>query len=320
MSNIQLTEVTAATERIKLRLQRTAEDIVAIGQDLILIKNQLPHGQFDLWIEQNFEMKKRTAQNFMNVASRFGSNTQQLRISSRVLYELAASSTPDEVVQQVTEKAQAGESVSVAEVKALKQQVKEEQQAKQQAIQELEQFTNTAKQNEQAQAQAQAKINQLLAAQEKLNNHIEMLQNRPPDVVEKEVIKEIIPDGYKSVQDAINDLQEQRKDLNLQVLEHRQTLFTLKQQSNDEGKALSLRRELRIMCSQLDKTFAQIAERQTLVLSDPFIQTDADCQDMLKQAHETLLHWAKVIDNAGNSINITPSNQVYKILPIGVGS
>ena len=320
MSNIQLTEVTAATERIKLRLRRTAEDIVAIGQDLILIKNQLPHGQFMPWIQQHFERKQQTANNFISVASRFGSNSQLLGISPTALYELAAPSTPEEVINQVTEKAQAGESVSVAEVKALKQQVKEEQQAKQQAIQELQQFTQTAKQNEQVQAQAQAKINQLLAAQEQLNKHIDMLQNRPPDVVEKEVIKEIIPDGYKSAQDAINDLQEQRKDLNLQVLEHRQTLMTLKQQSNDEGKALSLRRELRIMCSHIDKTFAQIAERQTLVLSDPFIQSDPDCQDMLKQAHETLLHWAKVIDNAGNSVNITPSNQVYQILPIGVST
>lgn len=318
MSDLQLIEVTAATERIKLRLQRTAEDIIAIGQDLILIKNQLPHGQFLPWVEQHFEMTRRTATNFMSVAERFGANGKLFPISSTVLCELASPSTPDEVVQQITEKAQAGESVSVAEVKALKQQIKEEQQAKQQAIQELEQFTNTAKQNEQAQAQAEAKINQLLAAQEKLNNHIEMLQNRPPDVVEKEVIKEIIPDGYKSVQDAINDLQEQRKDLNLQVLEHRQTLITLKQQSNDEGKALSLRRELRIMCSHLDKTFAQIAERQTLVLSDPFIQSDPDCQDMLKQAHETLLHWADVVDKAGRSINITPSNQVYQIMPVTV--
>lgn len=318
MSNIELTEVTAATERIKLRLRRTAEDIVAIGQDLILIKNQLPHGQFLPWVEQHFEMKRQSAQNFMNVAERFGSNYQSLVISSSILYELAAPSTPDEVVQQVTEKAQSGESVSVAEVKALKQQVKEEQQAKQQAIQELQQFTQTAKQNEKAQADARAKIDQLLLSCDQLNAHIDMLQNRPPDVVEKEVIKEIVPDGYKSVQDAISGLQEQRKDLNLQVLEHRQTLMTLKQQSNDEGKALSLRRELRIMCGHLDKTFSQIAERQTLVLSDPFIKHDQDCQAMLKQAHDVLIHWAEVIENAGNSVNVNPSNQVYQILPIGI--
>lgn len=306
MSDLQLPEVAAATERIKLRLRRTAEDIVAIGQDLITIKTQLPHGQFLPWIERHFEMSEDTAGRFINVASRLGSNSALCGISPTVLYALSAPSTPESVVQAITEKAEAGESVTVAEVKALKQQVKDAQAAKQTAIRELEEFTSKSRFAAQAKAEAEAEIVRLTGNVAKLNEHIDKLQNRPPDVVETERIVEVIPEGYASAQAAIDDLQKQRQALTDQVFEHRQTLLKLKQQSTEEGKVNDLRRELRIMCNHLDKTFAQIAERQTLVLHDPMLRTDPACQEMLQQAHSSLIRWAELIQDAGLSVNVTP--------------
>lgn len=43
-----VTEVRTAAERIRVRMKRTAEDIVAVGLDLIAIKERLPHGPFSL--------------------------------------------------------------------------------------------------------------------------------------------------------------------------------------------------------------------------------------------------------------------------------
>lgn len=116
-------EVKTATERIKLRMKRTAEDIIEIGKDLIAIKEKLPHGRFLPWIASEFEMTLMTANRFMNVAERFGKSNIMLDFSPTTLYELAAPSTPDEVVEQVIEKAENGETVTAKDVKALKAKV-----------------------------------------------------------------------------------------------------------------------------------------------------------------------------------------------------
>ena len=65
-----------AAERIKLRLKRTVEDIIEIGRELTAVKDELPHGQFLPWIAAEFEMSDRTANDFMNVANRFGGKSE----------------------------------------------------------------------------------------------------------------------------------------------------------------------------------------------------------------------------------------------------
>lgn len=49
-----------ATERIKVRMRRTAEDIIEIGRGLIEVKSWLKHGQFLDWL--NAETEKYFAQ------------------------------------------------------------------------------------------------------------------------------------------------------------------------------------------------------------------------------------------------------------------
>jgi hypothetical protein len=217
MSEIQPTgQVVQATERIKLRLKRTAEDIIAIGQDLILIKAELGHGNFEKWIKINFEMKRMTAHNIMQVAERFGSNIQLLYISPTILYELAAPSTPDSVIEEVTAKVEAGEKVSVKEVQALKRQIKEEQELKDKIHHELsvnKQMVNYLKKD----------IEEFNQERDQLSKEIERLQAAvaQPVVKEIEVIKEVevvkevtvIPDGYSSVEKAIAEKQARLKEL-----------------------------------------------------------------------------------------------------------
>lgn len=123
--DLQVT-VKLATERIKMRMKRTAEDIIEIGKDLIAIKEQLPHGQFLPWISSEFEMSQQTASNFMAVASRF--DGELLKISNfkpSIIYQLAAPSTPDAVVEKAIEKSESGESLTVTEIKRLKAEAKE---------------------------------------------------------------------------------------------------------------------------------------------------------------------------------------------------
>lgn len=153
------TEIKLASERIKMRMKRTAEDIVEIGKELIAVKSRLPHGQFLPWIQAEFEMSRVTAFRFMQVAEKFGSQMfHHETFSPTVLFELSSPSTPDEVVEQAIKKAESGESVTVAEVKDLKAQVvaakKENEKLFRDFSLQREKLSKTEKEKQQAIAQA----------------------------------------------------------------------------------------------------------------------------------------------------------------------
>lgn len=89
-------------QSIRIRLKHTAEDIIAIGQDLIAVKSKLGHGKFLPWLKSEFGMTDRHALNFMRVASRFSGKSEIISdFSITVLYELASPSTPDSIIEQV---------------------------------------------------------------------------------------------------------------------------------------------------------------------------------------------------------------------------
>jgi hypothetical protein len=114
-------DVRDAAVRIKVRMARTAADIVEIGKDLLAVKGALGHGHFLSWIDAEFGMAERTARNFMSVAGRFGGKSATVAdLAPTALYALAAPSTPDAVVEHVIERAEAGENPDAAEIKALK--------------------------------------------------------------------------------------------------------------------------------------------------------------------------------------------------------
>lgn len=93
-------------EAIKMRMKRTAEDIIAIGQDLLEVKQALRHGQFKGWVKAEFDMSYDTAINFMQVAKKFGELDEFKSgnfpfLSASVLYELAGPKMPDHIVENV---------------------------------------------------------------------------------------------------------------------------------------------------------------------------------------------------------------------------
>lgn len=113
--------VRQAAVQIKPRLKRAAEDIFVIGQELVAIKQDLAHGEWGDWLTTEFGLSDRMARNFMNVALRLGGKTEKfsvLPVSS--LYELAAPSTVDEVIQQVEGEIETGAVPSLTDIRVWK--------------------------------------------------------------------------------------------------------------------------------------------------------------------------------------------------------
>lgn len=112
------TDVEAAGHRIHELERRTSESIVEIGQHLIRVKQQLPHGAFLPWLTAEFGWSDRTARNFMQVAEVFGGKSEIISdFAPTALIALASPSTPEDVRIDLTHLAAIGQKVTVADVK-----------------------------------------------------------------------------------------------------------------------------------------------------------------------------------------------------------
>jgi hypothetical protein len=100
--------------------KQTVENIVEIGRRLVECRDRhLDHGQWLPWLEREFQWSRQTADNFIHVYEarsklpKFGN----LNLPVSGLYLLAAPSTPEAAKTEIIERAEAGESIPVAEVK-----------------------------------------------------------------------------------------------------------------------------------------------------------------------------------------------------------
>lgn len=102
------------TGEIKSLMKRTAQDILDIGTKMLDVQRRIQHGTFLGWLQLEFpNLGRSTAYNLMAVARQFdGANFQQLEISTKALYLLSASATPDAARAEAIERAQAGERIT----------------------------------------------------------------------------------------------------------------------------------------------------------------------------------------------------------------
>lgn len=108
----------ASYEAIGKRQRRMAEDIIAIGKELIAVKARLPHGLFGDWLQHHFAWSERTARRLMEVGEVFKTaSVADLTIDQTALYLLAEDSCPDDVREQVLEQARSGEVITPVTVK-----------------------------------------------------------------------------------------------------------------------------------------------------------------------------------------------------------
>src|SRR5262245_19010372 len=101
--------------------KKSIECICEIGRHLSLAKKIAGHGRWLPWLQREFNWTERTATNFIRIydlwAARKFENFSNLNLPVSSLYLIAQPSTPPEVRDEVLRDAEAGKSVSVAEVK-----------------------------------------------------------------------------------------------------------------------------------------------------------------------------------------------------------
>lgn len=102
-----------AAERIRKRQRSIAKDVIAMGQELLDVKERLPHGMFGKWLEFHFGWSERTSRNMMQAAVVFKTaNFAELTIDQSALYLLSSESCPEDATELAIERAQKGERIT----------------------------------------------------------------------------------------------------------------------------------------------------------------------------------------------------------------
>lgn len=100
--------------------KRVVSDIIEIGRRLTVAKKIAGHGNWLPWLDREFGWGDDTAINFMRIAELAKSrNIRDLTLPVSGLYLLAAPSTPEEAQQDIIARAEAGEHLSVEDVRRI---------------------------------------------------------------------------------------------------------------------------------------------------------------------------------------------------------
>ena len=119
------TSLEELTSGIRFYLREMGQNVIEIGKRLILAKELVPHGEWQLWLEDNFNLSLRTARQFMQIAERFGekSDSQEWQTSAVLnqsqMVEMLSLPEGDEE-KFIEEQAAAGRVVAEMSVKTLR--------------------------------------------------------------------------------------------------------------------------------------------------------------------------------------------------------
>ena len=93
------TNLEQLTVEIKFYVNQWGQNTIEIGKRLIAAKKIVAHGDWQNWLENNFNLSQSTAQRFMNCAERFGNSATLRNLNYSQMIQLL--SLPAEEVKQL---------------------------------------------------------------------------------------------------------------------------------------------------------------------------------------------------------------------------
>lgn len=148
--------------------------IFEIGRRLNHVRDVMKYGDWDKWCEKDLGFTRQHANRFIRIAERFSNGTSMLQLGVAALEQLV--DFTDEQIERPHTIPSSGEQKTVDEmtVRELREVKKALQEAKKQAD--------------------QAKRSEEIALKK-----LEAAENKPPEVIEKEIIKEVVPADYDKI-------------------------------------------------------------------------------------------------------------------------
>ena len=266
MNEIALSDNLAQIElEINHHKQIAGQSIWEIGRRLNHVKeHDLAHGQFGKWLKK-IEINQRVANQFMKVANEIPNSSTYSNLGYNVLYLIAT--LPDEEKQTQLDRIEKGDNPTVRELQEVKRQLKLSQ-----------------ADNEHLKVQNENLAEQALSKTEK--------------VVEKEVVKEVVPDDYqffKSNYEASernnefykqqnSELREEMKELERIIKEQQQNKASREELSELEERKRAISSEL----DSLEKIVALNEAVETFLTTHASLQYSSDFSNLYSNRDLTL--------------------------------
>lgn len=210
----ELTEfnIEKATAKILMLKEQTAQNIIEIGKTLLEVKSNLNHGEFGKWLENAVDFTHQTANKFMKVAIEFPDYAPVHNLGTRKLFALAGLNEEDR--QEVMQK----NNVEDMTTRELEQVVKEKKEIKK-LLEAEQEYSN------ELQEAIKEKEEQIRTLQEKIEN----IQIPEKEIIEKEIVKEVVPEHFM----------QEKKILKQELEQQKQQLETLRKRAEKAESALN---------------------------------------------------------------------------------
>lgn len=152
---------------IKHYLNQISQNVIEIGKRLIQAKSFVQHGQWQLWLQNNFQLSQNTAGRFMQVAERFSNSATSQSLNQSQMIALLSLPDAEETKKFIEQKATEGTPVENMSVKTLRNEIKQwkssreeldtNQHAEDQPIETIDISDRIASQNQDNAAQSDSK-------------------------------------------------------------------------------------------------------------------------------------------------------------------
>ena len=148
--------------KIQFHLQNMGNSAIIIGQELIECKKEVGHGEWYNWLEKNFKLSEKMANNFMRLANRFGNRNLNSDLSQTQLIALLALPEGEEE-KFIEEKAAKGTPVENMTVKKLRLEIQQYKRDNDALNNEIQRIQSVSEENVNRADKAEAKVQSLFA-------------------------------------------------------------------------------------------------------------------------------------------------------------
>lgn len=237
MNEITLSNNLAQIElEINHHKQIAGQSIWEIGRRLNHVKeHDLAHGQFMEWVAK-IGIDHSEANRMMKVAKELPNSDTWQNLSSRALYLIAT--LPDDEKQAQINRIEQGDNPTVRELQEVRRQLN----------------------------QAKSDLEEKIAQNERLAAMA--LSKEEPQVVEKEVVKEVVPDDYEATKKLNNDLLDKNKKLanKIDTVERQLRVkeFEFKELQEDTSESLALKEAVEHLRADKQKLETSMSNLMTL--------------------------------------------------------
>lgn len=234
-----------------------------IGKRLVQAKERVGHGNWESWLKDNLNYSKSMAEKLMRVNKEF--SNPQLVTDLNFSQMLALTTVEEEIRTEIIENEQL-EDKTVKETKEIIDKYKK-------AKEELEE---------------QKDINNSLVRE------LESEREKETEVIEREVIKEVVPSDYEELKRQLKDLQVTNSDLkNKLVIESNKKKLAIGELEEEQQKE-KLMKEINSFAWTINGFIKEVGG--LIYLTDYVNEVPKSSRDLFTSSAKTLLDWANQLN------------------------